>query len=268
MRRSCTSVRSSSPAIAQLRGRRGVERDLAALERDRDGVHAVARLQLADDVAHVGADGLDRHAELVADRLGRAALGHQVHDLALARRELRARWAVARGESRMRSSRGSTYEPPAATCSIAPTQLLHRAGLQRVAARAGVEAAVEQLGVGVARVEDHAEVGAAGEQLARELDAAAVGQADVDDRHVGLGVLDEVERRRRRCPPRRRPPCPCPRSSATSPSRRASWSSTITSLVIGCAEPSLRPRTATKRRKERPRIARPGGSARRAAHLS
>jgi len=33
------------------------------------------------------------------------------------------------------------------------------------------------------------------EQLARQLDAAAVRQADVDDRHVGLGVLDEVDPR-------------------------------------------------------------------------
>ena len=103
--------------------------------------------------------------------------------------------AVARGESRMRSSRGSTYEPPPATRSIAAMQLVHRAGLQRVAARAGVQAVVEQLGVGVARVEDHAELGAPGQQLAREVDAAAVGELDVDDRDVGLGVLDQVDAR-------------------------------------------------------------------------
>ena len=41
------------------------QRDLAALERERDRVHAVARLELADHVAHVGPHGLDGHVELV-----------------------------------------------------------------------------------------------------------------------------------------------------------------------------------------------------------
>src|SRR3954449_3029371 len=53
------------------------ELDLAALEGERDGVHAFARLELADHVAHVRADGLDRDVELAADGLGREALGHE-----------------------------------------------------------------------------------------------------------------------------------------------------------------------------------------------
>src|SRR3954453_17022778 len=86
VRRSWTSeTRCSSSAVLMSVVGRMVESDLAALERDRDRVDAVARLELADDVAHVGADGFDAHADLVGDRVGRAALGHQVHDLALSR---------------------------------------------------------------------------------------------------------------------------------------------------------------------------------------
>ena len=78
------------------------------------------------------------------------------------------------------------------------------------------------------------------EQLARQLDPAAVGQADVDDRDVGLGRARRGRRRPPRCRPRRRPPVRPGRAAPTRPSRRASWSSTITSLVI-CA-PNLAPR--------------------------
>src|SRR3954466_7950870 len=67
VRSAWTSARSRSSASALPAVIVVAELDLAALEGERDGVHAVARLQLADDVAHVRADGLDRDAELVGD---------------------------------------------------------------------------------------------------------------------------------------------------------------------------------------------------------
>src|SRR5918992_3996433 len=69
--------RPPSSGIARLR----LELDLAALEGDRDRMDAVARLELADHVPDVGADGLDAHRDLLADLLRRMAFGHQVHDL-------------------------------------------------------------------------------------------------------------------------------------------------------------------------------------------
>jgi hypothetical protein len=155
-------------------------------------VDAVARLQLADDVAHVRAHRLDRHAERGADRLGCPAFGHQVHDLALAGRQLRHLGGGPRREQDAVQPRIDVRAAGDDRVNSAD-QLLHRARLQRVAARPGVQAAVEQLGVGVARVEHHPERGMLGQQLARQLDAAAVGEANVDDRHVRLGVLDQVD---------------------------------------------------------------------------
>src|SRR4051812_25934959 len=70
VRSAWTSVPSCAPASPVSLVIAAVQGDLAALEGERDGVHAVARLQLADDVAHVGAHGLDRDAELVGDRVG------------------------------------------------------------------------------------------------------------------------------------------------------------------------------------------------------
>src|SRR5436190_21309480 len=71
VRSAWTSVRSRSSASALPAVIVVAEFDLAALEGERDRVHTVARLQFADDVAHVRAHGLDRDAELVGDRLGR-----------------------------------------------------------------------------------------------------------------------------------------------------------------------------------------------------
>src|SRR4051812_15649070 len=88
VRSAWTSVPSCAPASPVPLVIVVAEGDLAALEGERDGVHAVARLQLADDVAHVGSHRLDRDAELVADRVGGQALGHEAHDLALAGRQL------------------------------------------------------------------------------------------------------------------------------------------------------------------------------------
>src|SRR3954453_2631538 len=168
--------------------------DLAALQGECDRVHAVARLQLADDVAHVGADGLDRDAQLVGDRVGGQALGHQVHDLPLARRQgghLRRRPRREQDAVEARVDVRAALRDPLDRAD----ELGHRARLQGVAARAGVEPAVEQLGVAVAGVEDDAEVGPAGEQRPRQLDAAPVRELDIDDRDVGHGVLDEVQPR-------------------------------------------------------------------------
>src|SRR3954447_12694042 len=168
--------------------------DLAALEGERDRVHAVSRLQLSDDVAHVRADGLDRHVQFVRDRLGRQPLGHEVHDLPLARREgghlgRRARREQDAVEARVdvRAALGDALD--------GADELGHRSGLEGVAAGARVEAVVELLGVAVAGVEDDAEIGLAGEQRPRQLDAAPVRELDIDDRDVGHGVLDEVEPR-------------------------------------------------------------------------
>jgi hypothetical protein len=118
-----------------------------------------------------------------------------VHDLALARRELR--------HLRGRARRQQDPIEPRIDVRAAGRDLLdrddklgHRPSLERVPARTGVEPAVEQLGVGVAGVEHNAEARAAREQLARELDPAAVGEANVDDRDVGLAVVDEIDARR------------------------------------------------------------------------
>src|SRR4051794_1563755 len=192
VRSAWTSVRSCASASAVSRVIVVAQRDLAALERERDGVDAVAGLELADDVAHVGADRLDGDVQLVGDRLGREALGHVVHDLALAGRE--------GGDLRRRARReqdaveaGVDVRAPRGDALDGADELCHRTGLERIAARARVEAAVEQLGVAVARVEDHAELRPAGEQLAREVDPAAVRELDVDDRDLRRDVLDEVE---------------------------------------------------------------------------
>src|SRR3954452_14109439 len=194
VRSAWTSVASYAPGSAASLVIVGPQRDLAALERERDGVDAVARLELADDVAHVRAHRLDRDAELVADRVGGQALGHEVHDLALAGRELRD---LRRRSWREQDSIQARVDVRAARRDAldGADELRHRARLERVAARARVEAAVEQLGVAVAGVEDHAEVGSPGEELAREVDPAAVGQLDVDYRDLRSGVLDEVETR-------------------------------------------------------------------------
>src|SRR3954453_5783423 len=192
VRSAWTSVRSSSSASAVPVVIVVADLDLAALQGECDRVHAVARLQLADDVAHVGADGLDRDAQLVGDRVGGQALGHQVHDLPLARRQgghLRRRPRREQDAVEARVDVRAALRDPLDRAD----ELGHRARLQGVAARAGVEPAVEQLGVAVAGVEDDAEVGPAGEQRPRQLDAAPVRELDVDDRDVGHGVLDEVQ---------------------------------------------------------------------------
>src|SRR3954452_19676453 len=194
VRSAWTSVRSRSSASAVPVVIVVADLDLAALQGECDRVHAVARLQLADDVAHVGADGLDRDAQLVGDRVGGQALGHQVHDLPLARRQgghLRRRPRREQDAVEARVDVRAALRDPLDRAD----ELGHRARLQGVAARAGVEPAVEQLGVAVAGVEDDAEVGPAGEQCPRQLDAAPVRELDVDDRHVGHGVLDEVQPR-------------------------------------------------------------------------
>src|SRR3954463_12068735 len=192
VRSAWTSVRSCASASAVSWVIVVAQRDLAALEGERDGVHAVARLQLADHVAHVGAHGLDGDAELVGDRVGRQALGHEVHDLPLPGRELRDLGGRARREQDavearvdVRAARGDALDRA--------DELGHRTGLERVSTGAGVQAAVEQVGVAVAGVEDHAEFGTPDEQLARQVDPAAVGQLDVDDRDLRRGVLDQVQ---------------------------------------------------------------------------
>src|SRR3954453_3849026 len=68
VRSAWTSVRSCASASAVSWGIVVAQRDLPAPKGQRDGVPAVSRLQLADRVAHVGADGLDGDVELVADR--------------------------------------------------------------------------------------------------------------------------------------------------------------------------------------------------------
>jgi len=93
-------------------------------------------------------------------------------------------------------TRGSTYDPPAAMRSIAPTRVGHRPVLEHVAARAAVEGALQQIRVALAGVEDHAEAGPAAEHLPREVDPAPVGEIGVDERHVRLGAGDEIRRRR------------------------------------------------------------------------
>src|SRR4051812_16546346 len=89
VRSAWTSVRSCASASAVSRVIVVAQRDLAALERQRDGVDAVAGLELADDVAHVRAHRLDRDAELVADRVGGKALGREEHDVSAAGAGLR-----------------------------------------------------------------------------------------------------------------------------------------------------------------------------------
>src|SRR3954471_3169883 len=192
VRSAWTSVRSRSSASAVPVVIVVADLDLAALQGECDRVHAVARLQLADDVAHVGADGLDRDAQLVGDRVGGQALGHQVHDLPLARRQGGHLRRCPRREQDAVEARVDVRAALRDPLDRAD-ELGHRARLQGVAARAGVEPAVEQLGVAVAGVEDDAEVGPAGEQRPRQLDAAPVRELDVDDRDVGHGVLDEIE---------------------------------------------------------------------------
>src|SRR5207244_13087436 len=77
-------------------------------------------------------------------------------------------------------------------------QLAQRAGLQGVAARAGVQAAVEQVRVGLAGVEQDGEARPALEQALREIDTGCVRKTNVDDRYVGLDLLDAVPGRGRR----------------------------------------------------------------------
>ena len=70
-------------------------------------------------------------------------------------------------------------------------QLLGRARLHREAARPAVERAAEHVPVVHARVEEHAQVGVLLEQAPAQVDPAAVGQVDVDDRDVGAAALDQ-----------------------------------------------------------------------------
>src|SRR4051795_4565870 len=192
VRSAWTSVRSRSSASAVPVVMVVADLDLAALQGECDRVHAVARLQLADDVAQVGADVLARDAQLVGDRVGGQALGHQVHDLPLARRQgghLRRRPRREQDAVEARVDVRAALGDPLDRAD----ELGHRARLEGVAARAGVEPAVEQLRVAVAGVEDDAELGLAGEQRPRQLDAAPVRELDVHDRDVRHGVLDEVQ---------------------------------------------------------------------------
>src|SRR3954465_15747454 len=59
--------------------------DLAALDRERDGVRAGGGAELRHGVPHVRADGLRGEEELLCGLLARQALREQAHDLALAR---------------------------------------------------------------------------------------------------------------------------------------------------------------------------------------
>src|SRR3954452_4360528 len=68
-----------SPKTCELRG------DLAALERQRDGVRAGGRAELRHGVAHVRADRLGGEVELLRGLLAGQSLREQAHDLALAR---------------------------------------------------------------------------------------------------------------------------------------------------------------------------------------
>ena len=102
----------------------------------------------------------------------------------------------------MRSSRGSTYEPPlgdpldrgaAARPSSRPSAR-SRARPSRGRRRAARRRRRRCRG-------STPRSGRRASSCSRQVDAAAVGQADVDDRDVGVGVLDEVDAGRRRCRP-------------------------------------------------------------------
>ena len=82
--------------------------------------------------------------------------------------------------------------PPSATVLSARGQLARRALLERVAARAGVEPADQQLDVARARVEHDAPLGVGVEQLAGQVDARLVAEPDVDQRDVGIEPLDQL----------------------------------------------------------------------------
>ena len=71
-------------------------------------------------------------------------------------------------------------------------QLARRALLERVAARAGVQPADQQLDVARARVEHDAPLRVGVEQLAGEVDARLVAEPDVDQRDVRLAPLDQL----------------------------------------------------------------------------
>ena len=81
--------------------------------------------------------------------------------------------------------------PPRGHLASASTSSRGRAVLERVAARAGVEPAEQQLLVGGAGVEHDPPLGSSSSSAARQGDAVVLAEADVDERDVGRELLDE-----------------------------------------------------------------------------
>ena len=88
--------------------------------------------------------------------------------------------------------RGSTYVPPLGHRLQRAGELARRAVLERVAARAGVQPADEQLDVARAGVEHDAPLGVRVEQLAREVDPGLLAEPNVDQRNIGVEPLDQL----------------------------------------------------------------------------
>ena len=131
-----------------------IERDLATLQGDRDRVDAVARLQLADDVAHVGADRLDRDAELLYDGLDSGARGYALKagsmDELLAAIE-----RVKEGGSYVDPRLDRILLSPRATANIPQLSPREREVMHLMAEGLTAEAIGERLGISVETVRTH-----------------------------------------------------------------------------------------------------------------
>ena len=174
--------------------------DVALAQRDRDRVHARRGLELGHRVADVRLDRLAGEHELLGHLLAGQPLGEQVHDLPLALGQRRRALGGAAREQRraqprvhVRAALGDGVQRRG--------QLARRALLERVAARAGVQAADQQLDVAGPGVEHDAALRVGVEQRAGEVDPGLVAEPDVDQREVRRQALDQlaaVARRARR----------------------------------------------------------------------
>jgi hypothetical protein len=138
----------------------------------------------------VRAHRLRREHQPLGDLLAVQPLREQVEDLALARRED----ADPLGREPREQHRAQPLvhvARPARHGADSGQQLLGRAGLEGEAARTAVERAHERVLVPDAGVEQDAHLGRGLEDAAREVGAAAAGEADVDDRDGRLAPFDQ-----------------------------------------------------------------------------
>src|SRR4051794_20861998 len=165
---------------------REVLADDACAHREGHHLGAVARTELAGDAGEVTLDGQRGEAELVADLLVGLAVGHEAKDLELAAGELLDTLGSGGATQANREQRGdrrvgvdATVENPAHTVGDDEWA----GGLEQVALGAGDEGGTHGVRV-VSGRQHHQARPAGGTEVGQQVEARAVGQAEVENAEV------------------------------------------------------------------------------------